>query len=67
MELDHKKNLTASLYVDNTKIIDADNSMVYGKFEEKDDTIYVYIKSSNGRSAKMVFKKYAEEHTDEDI
>ena len=67
MELDHKKNLTASVYIDNTKVIDADQSMVYGKIEDKDDTIYVYIKSSNGRSVKLVFKKFAEELKDEDI
>ena len=67
MELDHKKNLTASVYIDNTKVIDADRSMVYGKIEDKEDTIYVYIKSSNGRSVKLVFKKFAEELTDEDI
>ncbi len=67
MELDHKKNLTASVYIDNNKLIESDKSMVYGKIDEKDDTIYVYIKSPNGRSVKMVIRKYIEELKDEDI
>ena len=68
MELDHKKNLSAAVYIDNVKIIDLDNSMIYGKFDEKDEEAYFFIKNShNGRSIKMIIKKYAEEVEEKDI
>ena len=68
MELDHKKNLSAAVYMDNVKVIDLENSTVYGRFSDKDDEAYIFIKNNhNGRSIKMIIKKYGEEVEEKDI
>ena len=59
MELDHKKNAQASVYVDEVKIIDLENSMIYAKFDDENDDAYFMIRNQEtGRSIKVLIKKY---------
>jgi len=64
MKLDLHKNLTASVTLDETKLIDHGTSMVYGKTE--DDDVFIFIKDPrNGRSMKIHIREYLEEVRDE--
>lgn len=64
MKLDLHKNLTASITLDNAKMMDHETSMVYGKIE--DDDVYLFIKDPrNGRTMKIHIRRYAEEVRDE--
>tara|TARA_B100000900_G_C20340229_1_gene617883 strand:- start:245 stop:448 length:204 start_codon:yes stop_codon:yes gene_type:complete len=64
MKLDLHKNITASITLDNNKLMDHDNSMVYGKVEE--DDVFLFVKDPrNGRTLKIVLRQYAEEVRDE--
>jgi|TARA_R100000501_G_C2574713_1_gene80260 hypothetical protein len=68
MKLDFKKNIAASVYIDNTKLIDSDESRVFGKVDEDKGELYIYVKNpKSGRSIKMVFRTYVEEVENEDI
>ena len=64
MKLDLHKNITASVTLDNTKLIEHETSMVYAKTEEND--IFLYVKDPrSGRTIKIVLRQYAEEVRDE--
>ncbi len=64
MKLDLHKNITASVTLDDNKMIDHETSMVYGKTE--DDDIYLFIKDpSTSRTIKVHLRQYAEEVRDE--
>ena len=64
MKLDLHKNITASITLDNSKLIEHDTSMVYGKTDEND--IFLYIKDPrNGRTVKIVLRQYVEEVREE--
>ena len=64
MKLDLHKNITASITLDDRKLIEHDNSMVYGKIE--DDDVFLYVKDPRtNRTLKIVLRKYAEEVRDE--
>ena len=64
MKLDLHKNLSASVTLDSSKMIDHEHSMVYGKTE--DDDIFLYIKDPrSGRTMKIHIRQYAEEVRDE--
>tara|TARA_R110000787_G_scaffold6075_2_gene21429 strand:- start:238 stop:444 length:207 start_codon:yes stop_codon:yes gene_type:complete len=68
MQLDHKKNIRASVYIDDQKIIDLENSRVYSKIDPHTDEVYFLIKNEQtGRTAKLLIKKYAEEEVVKDI
>jgi hypothetical protein len=68
MELNQHKNLTASVHIDNTKIIDSENSLVYAKVSENGDEIFLYIKNAqSGRSIKIHLKEFAEILSEQDI
>ena len=68
MELDIRKNIKASVYIDNHKIIDLENSRVYSKIDEDSDEVYFFIKNDDtGRTVKLLIKKYAEEEEEKDI
>ena len=68
MELEHKKNLSASIYVDNVKLMDLNNSSVYGKFDDNtNDAYFLFKNDQNGRSIKMIIQKTAEEVEKKDI
>jgi len=64
MKLDLHKNITASITLDNSKLIDHETSMVYGKIE--DDDIVLFVKDPrNGRTIKIVLRQHVEEVRDE--
>ena len=64
MKLDLQKNITASITLDNNKMMDHETSMVYGKIE--DDDIFLFVKDPrNGRTMKIHIRKYAEEVREE--
>ena len=64
MKLDLQKNITASVTLDNNKMMDHETSMVYGKIE--DDDIFLFVKDPrNGRTMKIHIRKYAEEVREE--
>tara|TARA_S200002703_G_scaffold148590_1_gene145442 strand:+ start:980 stop:1183 length:204 start_codon:yes stop_codon:yes gene_type:complete len=64
MKLDLHKNITASVTLDNNKMMDHETSMVYGKIE--DDDIFLFVKDPiNGRTMKIHIRKYAEEVREE--
>jgi hypothetical protein len=68
MELNQHKNLTASVHIDNTKLVDADQSLVYAKVSENGDEIFMYIKNAqNGRSIKIHLREFAEILSEQDI
>ena len=60
MELSVKKNIRASVYVNNQRLIDLENSSVYSKVEN--DEIFIFIKhAKTGQSVKLVIQQCAEE------
>ena len=64
MKLDLHKNITASVTLDDRKLLDHENSMVYGKIEN--DDIFLFVKDPvSGRTIKIVLRQYAEEVRDE--
>lgn len=64
MKLDLHKNITASITLDDNKMMDHETSMVYGKIE--DDDIFLYVKDPrNGRTMKIHLRQYVEEVRDE--
>ena len=64
MKLDLHKNITASITLDKTKLVDHETSMVYAKIE--DDDVFLFVKDPrNGRTVKIVLRQYAEEVRDE--
>lgn len=64
MKLDLHKNITASITLDNSKLIEHDHSMVYAKTD--DDDVFLFIKDPrNGRTVKIVIRQYAEEVREE--
>ena len=64
MKLDLHKNITASITLDNSKLIEHDHSMVYAKTE--DDDVFLFVKDPrNGRTVKIVIRQYAEEVREE--
>ena len=66
MELKVKKHIKAAVYVNNTRLIDLENSTVYSRVDG--DEVYIMIKhESSGQSVKLVIKQYAEEIENEDI
>jgi len=68
MELKQHKNLTASVHIDNTKLVDSDTSLVYAKVSEDGDEIFMYNKNSQtGRSIKIHLKEFAEILSEQDI
>lgn len=68
MELNQHKNISASVFIDNVKIIDLENSLVYAKVSKDDDEIFLFIKNAQtNRSIKLHIKQFAEILTEQDI